>query len=125
MIVVKLKHHVRGWHVYISNVDKVTTLKMIEDQQSSEGIKMISCKIYEHKESAAAHVVVPFDKKDAVLNADTWTEGVRARNWSFDKSAFRKTHYNDAQKFATRTVKNSNNDHDGDEDEVRGELIEL
>ena len=102
---VKAPGHVRGRHVYIGNLDKMTTSKMIEDQLSSEGIKMIACKIYEHKESAAAHVVVPFDKKDAVLNADTWTEGVRVRNWSFDKSAFRKTHINDAHKVATRTEK--------------------
>ena len=77
---VKASGHVRGWHVYIGNLDKVTTSKMTENQLSSEGIKMISCKIYEQKESAAAHVVVPFDKKDAVLNADTWTEGMRVRN---------------------------------------------
>ena len=72
---------------------------------SSEGVKMISCKIYEHKESAAAHVVVPFDKKDTVLNADIWTEGVRIRNWSFDNSAFRKIRNNDVQKVATKTIK--------------------
>ena len=59
------------------------------------------------------------------MNADSWTEGVRVRNWSFGKSAFRKTHNNDAQKVATRTVKNSNNEHDGDENEVCGELFEL
>ena len=41
---------------------------------------MILCKIYEHKASAADHVVVSFEKKDAVLNADTRTERVRVRN---------------------------------------------
>ena len=77
---VKASGHVHGWHVYIGNLDKVTTSNMIEDQLSSEGIKMILCKIYKHKESAAAHVIISFDKKDAILNADTWTEGVRVRN---------------------------------------------
>jgi hypothetical protein len=56
----------------------------VADQLKTVGVDMISCKLFSSKDSKSAHVVVPFASKEVARAGDTWIEGVRVRDWSFD-----------------------------------------
>jgi hypothetical protein len=87
---VKASGQLRGRHIFVGNLAKGTTGKMIEDQLEDAGVRKLSCKIFERKDSVSAHVVVFFEHKVTALDSSTWSEGVRVRNWSFDYSVFNK-----------------------------------